>query len=69
MLLTKISQMTGNTHTMDIPLLTESQYQNYLKGDKPIQYALPYLTAEQREFILTGITAAEWSNAITDLDY
>ena len=58
MLLTKKSQLTGITRTLDIPV-TEAQIASWMNGAL-IQNAMPNLDANQREFIMTGITQEEW---------
>lgn len=46
---------------MDIPV-TQDQLDRYNNGSKSIQNAMPRLTPDQREFIMTGITPEEWNN-------
>jgi hypothetical protein len=58
MLITKQSMFTGKTHTRDIPV-TEEQLANWRLG-MLIQDAMPNLSAEDREFIKTGVTPEEW---------
>lgn len=58
MLITRTSQYSGQTHSMDIPV-TEQQYLSWENGTA-IQNAMPDLPADQREFIMTGITPEEW---------
>ena len=48
----------GKTNTMEINV-TEEQLQSWQEGDL-IQIAMPHLTADEREFIMTGITSEEW---------
>jgi hypothetical protein len=43
---------------MEIPV-TEAQIKAW-EGGMLIQNAMPRLTPDQREFLMTGITAAEW---------
>jgi hypothetical protein len=59
MKLTKISEFSGVERTMELPI-TEVQLQDYLDGDVCIQNFFPQLSADQREFIKTGITKEEW---------
>lgn len=59
MQITKTSQASGITRTLDLPI-TEQQLLEYVQGTK-VQIAFPNLTADQREFIFTGITAEEWA--------
>jgi len=58
MLITKISSFTGVTHSREIPV-TDEQYLDWENG-RPIQYAMPHLSPDDREFIKTGITPEEW---------
>lgn len=56
--ITRKSAFTGITRTLDLPI-TEEQMLAYSKGEL-IQNAFPQLTADEREFILTGATNEEW---------
>jgi hypothetical protein len=60
MIITKVSEISGKTHTMDIPV-TEQQLENFKNG-MLIQRAMPNLTTSEREFILTGSTDEEWED-------
>lgn len=55
----KVSMLTGIEHTMEIPVTLEQLF-NWTVGDMHIQDAMPNLTADEREFIKTGITQEEW---------
>ena len=59
MLIEKVSILSGKTNKMEIPV-TEKQLQEWVDG-KLIQDAMPNLTPEQREFIMTGATPEEWN--------
>jgi hypothetical protein len=59
MLITRTSLFTGVTRTIDIPV-TQEQLDDWNNG-MLIQDAMPNLSADQREFIKTGITENEWS--------
>ena len=61
MMITRTSPFTGVTRTKDI-LVTEEQLARWQSGER-IQNAMPYLSASDREFIMTGITDDEWDNA------
>ena len=61
MKITRISRLTGNIAIMDLPV-TREQLAAWVNGEL-IQNAMPHLTADQREFMLTGITPAEWQAA------
>lgn len=58
MLITKVSVFTGVQRTLDIPV-TQEQLDNWNNG-MLIQNAMPNLSADDREFILSGITKEEW---------
>ena len=48
---------------MDLPIDTQERLQAYeawRNGKGLIQNELHFLTADQREFLITGITAEEW---------
>ena len=62
----RTSQLTGNTTYWDMPI-TQEQLDEWAEGVL-IQEAMPHLTADQREFILTGITPSEWNAAFNELD-
>lgn len=70
MKLTKISTFSGKEHTLEIPNLTQERYDHYLriKNDRGvfIQNVFPDLSDDEREFIMTGVTAAEWNEAFGD---
>lgn len=59
MLITKRSEVSGAIRTLDLPV-TMAQMQAWMNGEL-IQNAMPQLTDDQREFILTGITPEEWN--------
>lgn len=72
MKITRTSKLTGITRTKEIDV-TEDQLLAWEMG-KLIQDAMPQLSADDREFIKTGITGEEWdqlfggSEDIEDLD-
>lgn len=59
--ITKVSTLTGKTHTMDIPV-TQEQLDAWRTGGELIQNALPELTLDQREFLISGLTPEEWKD-------
>jgi hypothetical protein len=59
MLITRTSQATGITRSIDLPV-TEQQLILYATTSALIQDVFPSLSDDQREFIMTGITAEEW---------
>ena len=59
MKITRTNPFNGEVNTLDIPV-TEEQVQAYMNGAL-IQNAFPNLSADDREFIMTGITAESWA--------
>jgi hypothetical protein len=59
MKITRTSMTSGNINTMDIDV-TFAQYQAWVDGEN-ILVAMPHLSADEREFIKTGITPTEWN--------
>ena len=66
MQITRTSLVSGITRSLEIPC-TEEQMVAYKSGAL-IQVAFPNLTADQREFILTGITKDEWDELFKEID-
>lgn len=64
MLVTRKSLLTGIVRTIEIPV-TEVQLDNWNKG-MLIQEAMPDISADHREFIMTGVTPDEWDEAFED---
>lgn len=58
MLITKVSMFSGVAHTLDIPV-TQEQLDDW-RGGKLIQDAMPNLSPDEREFLMTGLTSDEW---------
>jgi len=50
--------ISGVERTLDLPI-TEQQIAAWISGTL-IQEAMPQLSAEEREFVLTGISSEEW---------
>lgn len=65
MLITRRSLLTNLNHTRDVPI-TDDELRDWQESGKAIQVALPFLTAEDREFLMTGITPDEWDKAFMD---
>ena len=68
MKLTKKSILTGIEHTLDLPITEEDYYKGVIDHNNGtyIQSAFPTLNADQREFVLSGITIDEWDIAFGD---
>ena len=62
MKITRQSRVTRRFHTLDLPVTAE-QLRAYEEGAL-VQEAFPNLSAAEREFILTGITAEEWETEV-----
>tara|TARA_R100001129_G_C5207489_1_gene215678 strand:+ start:504 stop:689 length:186 start_codon:yes stop_codon:yes gene_type:complete len=60
MLITKTSMLSGNTSSMDIDV-SQDQIDLWQSGSL-IQNVMPNLSADEREFIMTGITPEEWDS-------
>jgi|11BtaG_2_1085332.scaffolds.fasta_scaffold02166_13 hypothetical protein len=66
MQITRISMFTNKVHTMDINV-TQEQIALWENGTL-IQDAMPNLSADEREFIKTGVTPSEWSEFFGEED-
>ena len=64
MKITRTNPFNGEVNTLDIPV-TEEQVQAYMNGAL-IQNAFPNLSADDREFIMTGITEEIWDNIFAE---
>jgi len=58
MLVKKESILSGESHEMEIDVINK-EIALWMEGAL-IQDAMPNLTASEREFLMTGITPAEW---------
>ena len=54
----KVSLLTGVTHMRDIDV-TQEQLERHANGEL-IQEVCPDLSAEDREYLISGITQNEW---------
>lgn len=59
--ITKTSLFTGKSHTRDIAV-TEEQLAEWRAGAL-IQNAMPALSVDDREFLMTGVTPEEWASS------
>ena len=72
MRITKKSNLTGDTHTQEIPVDPGEYFawKSAMRADRTtaplIQNAFPELTDGQREFLLTGATEEEWDRIMGD---
>lgn len=65
MKVTRKSLFSGKVHTMELPV-SPLDLDAYHAGKANIQDVFLHLTAEQREFIMSGITPEEWAKHIAD---
>lgn len=64
MLIERTSMFTGISHTREIAVTLE-QLKAFENG-MFIQDAMPDLSSDDREFIMTGVTTEEWTAAFGD---
>jgi hypothetical protein len=64
MLIERESPFSGNKNVLDVPV-TLAQIAAW-RGGELIQRAMPNLSADEREFLMTGITPEEWENTFGD---
>lgn len=66
--ITRKSMLSGKVHTQRIEL-RKADMDEFKNGSmRLIQDIFPYLSAADREFILTGATAEEWNKAFPEED-
>lgn len=65
MLITRTSEFTGVTRTLEVPV-TSHQIEAWQNGIC-IQDAMPELDVDQREYILTGVIAEEWEACLGEI--
>jgi hypothetical protein len=58
MQITRVSMLSGIKRTIEIDV-TQEQLTAWQEG-MLIQNAMPHLTSDEREFVMTGVTAEEW---------
>lgn len=59
-IITKTSMFTGKSHDRCINV-TDEQLAAW-RGGMLIQDAIPHLSADDREFLMTGVTPKEWAD-------
>jgi hypothetical protein len=64
MIVTRKSTLTGKTRTRDIPV-KQRDLEMYDAGYGSAADILHYLTNEDREFVMCGITNGEWNQAFS----
>jgi hypothetical protein len=70
MKITKISQLSGIEHTIELNITLEElgRVENRFYTTELIQNIVPQLTMAEREFLITGITEEEWNNTFFEID-
>jgi len=48
----------GKTSTLDVPI-TEDEF-NRINAGEHVQVVVPHLSADMREFLISGITPEDW---------
>lgn len=66
MKVTNISRLTGKKHTRDLPI-TLAELERFEAGELA-QVVWPHLSADDREFLVTGITPDEERNLLPPED-
>ena len=61
MKITRVSELTGVQRTLEIDV-TQEQLDRWQDGEL-IQRAMPQLSSNEREFIISGATQEEWGEA------
>ena len=70
MKVTKKSRLTGVEHTLELDITKEQLKElETVRFRRPIQEIIPQLTAEGREFLMTGITPEEWDALVGEHPY
>lgn len=64
MLIKRTCPLSGETKTQDIAV-TQAQLDDWDSGTL-IQNAMPHLSADEREFILTGMTPDVWDKLFSE---
>lgn len=67
MQITRKSVISGIQRTKEIPVNPED-FMAWQAGYGNIQDLMPYLSLDDREFILSGITAGEWESAFSEIE-
>lgn len=67
MKVTKRSQLSGKVRTREIDV-TPMQIKRWQEGEL-IQKAMPHLSDDDREFLMTGITPEEWDAMFDGASY
>lgn len=64
MIVTRKSTLTGKIRTRDIPVKARD-LADYESGYASANEVMSYLSSEDREFVMCGITTGEWNQAFS----
>jgi hypothetical protein len=65
MLIERVSPLTGKKNTMRIPV-TQEEIDYWHVSGRSVQSVFPDLTADQREFLMTGLTPEDWDEMFNE---
>jgi hypothetical protein len=65
MIIKRTSEFSGITREVELPVTVE-QMSRFESGLETLQDIFPNLNVDDREFIKTGITAAEWDQMFAE---
>lgn len=68
MKVTRTSIFSGITRTLDLDVTQEGLDELESRQGRHIQDIFPFLSADDREFLKTGVTAEEWEDAFAEID-
>lgn len=66
MYITRVSPYTGEENTLSIPV-TQTEIDRW-EGGELIQNAMPHLTPDQREFLISGLYPGEFEEMFDSMD-
>ena len=66
-LVQKKSMISGKVNSMVLPT-TQGKIEYWIESGKLIQDVMPDLSADHREFLMSGITPREWNDMCGDED-
>lgn len=67
MKISRVSPLTGKTNVMDLDI-DPSTLQRWLQGEGFAQDMFPQLSADEREFLISGYTPENWATLFDDED-
>lgn len=59
----RVSPLTGKQNYLDLDI-TGEQYDNWKNKAMLIQNAMPHLTSDEREFLISGLYPGEWDEYV-----